>query len=375
MELLKTRYLIDLMRVTTMPLRLVEVEGDYRRRGLQFGEKCRDEIKRTLANNYDIIEYTCGLSREKALMRARSIIPNVTEIAPDLCEEIQGISDGSSTSFEDIFILNAIPEMMRMPFGGCTVISIGEQLTENGKRITAQTVDWNPMLEDQYVVLKATPEKGPTILTYTMAGLLALVGINSKGIGSFINIFLTKENITQGMPSYFILRRILEQDRVSGAISSVILQKRASPFCYTISDSDGDLYCVEALVDDYEILGEEEGVFVHTNHILTERLRGKDIYVNVSRNPETLTRFYRVRMLLNQVLTRKTTLGIEDLKRVLADHANYPDSICRHQNEEITSIEARFKTLAAIINEQGEKNILVNSGNPCQNSYIDYRLD
>jgi isopenicillin-N N-acyltransferase-like protein len=354
-------------------LRLVEVEGAPRSRGRQFGEKCKREINRTLAHNYRIIQHNYGLTREEAIFKARALIPKAKKLAPDLCEELEGVAEGSSTSFEDVFILNTIPEVMKMCAGGCTVISVDGELTDDGRRITAQTVDWNPMLEDQYVVLKVVPEKGPSMLTYTLAGLLALVGINSKGLGLFMNILLTSEKLGEGLPTYFILRRILEKERVGEALTSVVTQKKMTSFNYVVTDGEGDLYCVESLVDDYEVLGDEGGIFVHTNHILTGRLREKDIYVEISQNVETLTRFRRARKLLLNTLKKKSRIGIEEIKRILADHANYPDSICRHQREEYP-VEVRFKTLAAIISKQGEGKMLINLGNPCLNTYKEYAL-
>lgn len=356
-----------------MTLRLIEVEGPPRSRGRQFGEKCKNEISRTLAHNYRIIQHNYGLAREKVILKARSIIPKAREMAPELCEELEGVAEGSSTSFEDIFVLNALPEVMKMSPGGCTVISVDGRFTEDGKRITAQTVDWNPMLEDQYVVLKSTPEKGPLILTYTLAGLLALVGINSKGLGLFMNILITSEKLGKGLPTYFILRRILEKERVNDALSSIVTQKRATAFNYVLTNGEGDLYCVESLVDEYEFMWDDEGMFVHTNHILTGRLKDKDAYVKISQNVETLTRFRRAQKLLRNTLREKGRIGVEDVKRILADHANYPDSICRHPNEEYP-VETRFKTLAAIIAKQGEDKMLINSGNPCLNTYKQYAL-
>lgn len=356
-----------------MTLRLIEVEGSPRNRGRQFGEKCKNEISGALTHNYRIIQRNYGLTREEAILKARSIIPKAMELAPDLCEELEGVAEGSSTSFEDIFVLNAIPEVMKMSSGGCTVISVDGRFTEDGKRITAQTVDWNPLLEDQYVVLKAIPEKGPSMLTYTLAGLLALVGINSKGLGLFMNILITSEKLGEGLPTYFILRRILEKERVGDALTSIVTQKRMTAFNYVVTDGEGDLYCVESLVDDCEVMGDEEGIFVHTNHILTGRLKDRDIYVRISQNVETLTRFHRAQKLLRDTLRERGRIGVEDVKRILADHANYPDSICRHPCEE-HPFEARFKTLAAIIAKQEEDKMIINLGNPCLNTYEEYAL-
>ena len=86
---------------------------------------------------------------------------------------------------------------------------------------------------------------------------------------------------------------------------------------------------IEAVPGELDVLLPERDVVAHTNHLLSPRLVGvRDLGSSVF--PDTYVRLARVRRLLEE---RHERLDPEAARSILRDHANAPDSICRHVDE------------------------------------------
>ncbi len=64
--------------------------------------------------------------------------------------------------------------------------------------------------------------------------------------------------------------------------------------------------------------------------------------------------------------TRLGKVTVDRLKEILADHVNYPESICRHG--------ASVKSTFSIILNLNTLTMLLAKGNPCEVKYNEYRL-
>ncbi len=349
--------------------RFVEVEGTNYAMGLQYGKKLGKAIRGSLAANYSITEFYTGLSREKCAKNVGRFTDHLEMSVPHLCEEMRGIADGSKVSYEDILTLNF--HARDLP-GGCTMVYVDGSAAEDGRALTGQTVDWTPMLRPYYHLIRMSPNKGPEMLQFTQAGVVGLIGRNSAGVNVFMNILLTSERIRTGLPAYVLLRLALEQRSLEDALTVLKEKKRASPFNYLISE-DGEGACnVEGtptrLVKDRVT----KSFYVHTNHCLDATLKKVDTYVQVARSDETLRRYSRMNRLLED--HRRTRASVSDAFRLLSDHENFPDSICRHGRDELKE-QARFATLGAVMSREGDDGLWVSYGNPCDEKPNFYSLD
>jgi isopenicillin-N N-acyltransferase-like protein len=207
------------------------------------------------------------------------------------------------------------------------------------------------------------PDKGPEMLQFTQAGVIGLIGRNSVGVNVFMNILLTSERIRTGLPAYLLLRLALEQTSLEDALTVLEEKERASPFNYLISE-DGQGACnVEGTPTRFVKDMVTKKFYVHTNHCLDQALKKVDVYVQVARSDETLRRYSRMNRLLKGQRQNKTS--ISGAFRLLCDHENFPDSICRHGRNELEE-RARFATLGAVMSREGEDGLWVTHGNPCE---------
>jgi len=252
------------------------------------------------------------------------------------------------------------------------MIYVGGSAAEEGRALTGQTVDWTPILQPYYHILRMLPNKGPEMLQFTQAGVIGLIGRNSVGVNVFMNILLTSERIRTGLPAYLLLRLALEQTSLEDALAVLREKKRASPFNYLISE-DGEGACnVEGTPRRFVKDMVTKKFYVHTNHCLDPTLKKVDLYVQIARSDETLRRYSRMNQLLNGQQQKKKT-SISNAFRLLSDHENFPDSVCRHGRNELEE-RARFATLGAVMSREGDEGLWVIYGNPCDEKPSFYPL-
>ncbi len=168
------------------------------------------------------------------------------------------------------------------------------------------------------------PACGTETLVWTSAGILGCAGLHAAGIGVVINK-VTPDDGRPGVPYPFIVRKILQQTRLSDALQAVLSAHRASGVHYLLSDASGIMASVETSATDARVLEPDEPVYVHTNHYLAPAMQAYETRRR-SFNADSLYRHRRARDLVRGRLP----LSTEDVMGILRDHAGGPGSICRH---------------------------------------------
>lgn len=72
--------------------------------------------------------------------------------------------------------------------------------------------------------------------------------------------------------------------------------------------------------------------------------------------------------LLAQPRARGRKISLDDLKAILRDHEEHPDSICRHPNERFPPDE-RYATVFSVILDLHAQAMHFTSGPPCECEY------
>jgi len=346
---------------------LVVVGGSPYELGLQYGRKCREPIRRGLKVGYSIIAFYNNLTRSQCITKVQPFLGPLEREVPELVEEMKGIAKGSGVSYEDIAVLNFHGRDLA---GGCTMLHVGGELMKDGRSITAQTVDWTPALAPYYHIVHRQPDEGLETIQFTLAGVLGLVGRNTKGLSVFMNILLTSEPISVGIPAYLMLRLAMQQNSLSQALSVLKRKKRASPFNYMLSSPSG-AYNVEASAKHFSPTEIKGRFYVHTNHCLCSPMSGEDLYVKVTGSKETLERYSTMERRMKKV--HPGALGVPEVFGLFRDHDHYPDSICRHPRGNLPR-EGRMRTIGTVLSREGEGGIWVAYGNPCQSTPKFYPL-
>ena len=76
--------------------------------------------------------------------------------------------------------------------------------------------------------------------------------------------------------------------------------------------------------------------------------------------PKGVIRSFRLDRLVEEL--EGNELGVEDIKRIMSDHVNYPSSICRHGDDTVTVFSS--------INDLNKLEMHLSVGNPCEGYYF-----
>jgi isopenicillin-N N-acyltransferase-like protein len=341
--------------------------------GYAYGSACKQLIGQAIRANFSYYRRYCNFTKATALRLAAKYRPFIMEYAPELEEEIAGIAEGAERSQADILLLSTYYEIMYRYAGGgmgkCTSIALTGELTANGETFVGQTNDeaLEPWGESFSRVVYAVPKAGPGFLVYTYPGFPGQMGVNSSGIALCDNALITDQHRT-GVPFQVIVREILRQKTIGDAVNAVTRAKRASSVNFLIVDENGEIYDLETTPEAYDCLFASEQVAVHTNHFLSAKLGIKRDLI-LENLPDTVIRYNRMRRLLRHVQAAK----VEDVMRLFKDHVNYPNSICRHFDDNKIPKD-RVKTADCMIFSPTRKAMWLARGNPCQKEFASFTM-
>ncbi len=348
-------------------LPVIRVEGTPYEMGYEHGRQCLEPIRYMAREGLlrEIRRYSKNAGLSLMVELAKDYEPFIREAAPHLREEIRGIGDGSGITYPEALMLQCRAELVYKVKTGaeCTSFALERERSATGKVIVGQNLDLGAALEDAAIILCLHPVEGPAIITWTLAGTVGQLGINSAGLGRCGNVLISP-GWRVGLPTTILFRRILEQSSVREAERFMAGSYRAKSNNFMLGDETGRVMNLETTASDFRILHPTDGVVTHTNHYLHPDLIPYELFYDVEDSAIRLNR-------LNELLAgppRKAEPG--KLKAFLADHANSPHSICKHAEKDSN----RAKTVAAVILHPESRTMEVCPGNPCSGQFSTYRL-
>src|SRR6056297_2634955 len=231
---------------------LLEISGNQFDRGKEYGKLKKDSIE-------ILIKYVY-----KTFLKDQN--------SKDIYEELRGIAKGSNKLLEEIVMIHMQEETSGFTSHNCTTFASTGKATINGETFIGQTWDISKNLCENAgaFLLKEKVDKGPAILAYTYAGMLAGAGMNSKGISLVWNS-VPRLKINVGVPTYIIIAEILRQDKIGDALAAIFSAKRAGCFNFLIADTS-EIYNIEVTPDDVHI-SYSDTFLTHTNHFLSDKFK------------------------------------------------------------------------------------------------------
>ncbi len=352
-------------------IKVVEVKGGHREVGAQIGEACQQEIHHSIESARDLVNALADdlrINWNRAIIQARKYLPFVQDAYPQYLEELYGIAEGSRSSFEDVFTLNAFEGIVmdRLHLSKCTSLAVNQQRTEKQKVLVAHNEDWFPNDEEDVYLVKIVTDDEPPFLAMNYGGLLPNIGFNEAGIAQCCDTVYPVEKRV-GIPRVVVGRAVLGARTISEAIQRAISPHRAAGYNHLIVHESGELYNVEVSANNFALLYDDCGYLAHTNHYLSPKMQA------IEEDPDQLigshVRYSRALRMLKE--TENHT--VNSLQKIQRDHMNYPYSICCHATEFENPFD-REKTIAALVMDLSEKVMVMAWGNPCRNLYYSFAL-
>jgi isopenicillin-N N-acyltransferase-like protein len=352
--------------------RVVRTSGDPEQRGRAYGELAKDLIHRSIAGYEDVFRHYAGWDWATVRRHADRFAEPISEFSPASSREIAAIADGAGVEIADILALNTRSEIMFAASGGsrsvlageCTSFALLPERTADNRLLAGQNWDWVERARGTAVVLEVRRDDGPDFVTLVEAGMLAKVGVNESGVGLCTNTLISDGAEGQiAVPYHILLRSVLDSERGRESVDRIRSTPRANSANYLITDDGG--FCIDLETSPGEKCNElppEDGMIVHTNHFVSPGLTGDDRYLQRKRH--TTDRLRNVSASLRA--TRRHDEA--DLRRVLADHRDAPDSVCQHPDPEVPAAE-RTCTVAGVIIDVGSRSMAYSAGSPCEASW------
>ena len=306
-----------------------------------------------------------GITWDQATGNASDYLPYAQEYDPVYIEFMKGYAKGSGLTFEDLFTL-----VCRGERGFCTDVAVNGDATSDGSVYSAHTEDWTSGDQKHVVLIRGKPDKGPSFIVMSLAGLEMITGLTSAGI-SFSGNSLYQNDMRTGVPKMCIARRLLSAGKIGDALKAAAPANRASSYNNNICHSSGEMYCVEGSATDFALLYPHEGYLVHTNHYLDPRMiKFETIFSDpagksLEEGSGSVVRYHRA---LGIVRRNLGSVTIQTLKEILSDHVNSTSSICCHENPASPKNE-RYKTIYAVISDLTRLEMHVCLGNPCKGKW------
>ena len=287
------------------------------------------------------------------------------EVAPDVIAELRGMAEGSGVPFETLFVLNAGAELTQsLGRFECTVAGITAAGTADGHVLLAHNEDATAGWGDLTYVIKAEPDEAPAFVAFTYAGLLLHQGVNAAGLGSVGNALYARD-ARPGIPKLLQYRRAIAQCTIEGAIRTVTDERRAYGNNHLFATADGDLYDVEVSGSRWAMRSGGNGFLAHANHFTLPGMTDLD------RDEDLLNS--RLRQTRVETLIERDWGGIDacGLRRLMADHANYPRSVCKHHAPES---DLDYGTIGSVVIDVTDRALWACAGNPCRGEWREVRL-
>ncbi len=353
--------------MTVDPIPVIEVSGTHREVGQQIGEKMKLKYQRILPRLRT--QLPPGVAWDDMLLKGRLCLAHSRAAYPHFVEELEGIAEAADTPFEEIFV--AICEELwepaawqassSLPAGGCTDFVACGPATKSGATLVAHNNDLGPTAEEDLVIFRVRAGDEPEFLGVSVAGLGFSAGFNAAGISMTGNA-VSCSDIRSGVPRLLIARKILAARRLGEAMDACLLPLRASNYNNVIADASGECYSMEGSATDCEPIYIDENLMVHANHYVSLPMRRFEAHPNYIGG--SIIRHNRAMRLLRENYGQ---LSPEVFQTLLADHVNYPASICKHGGVTVT--------VFSIIIDLTELSAWIGRGRPCETTYYRYSLD
>ncbi|NHJ14177.1 MAG: hypothetical protein EAX95_10905 [Candidatus Thorarchaeota archaeon] len=296
-------------------MREIRVNGTYREMGLAFGETLSSWYRKFIPNKEHLeFAWEC----EHAAQR----------FAPDILEEIRGVSEASGTKYESLISTHLAPAFLF----GCTLFAVKGEDTISGSPLFARQMDWIKDDIDALLVIHSEPDGGRRSIGFSFGDCGRYGGQNDEGltIGSAY-IAMYKGSAKPGIRMNISTRWAL--DKFSTTNETVDYLKRiphTEAVAFLVADSAGTIARVEASPEKTTAAYLEEGIEVVTNFFRLEGTRELDkgwnreniVYKHFNRTKDWYEKY-------------KGNITLDKAKEFCSDPAN---GICQYSDgyEEIT---------------------------------------
>lgn len=221
-------------------LRIVDLSGTPYAMGKVHGQTLKAEIRELVDRWKKDLEKAYGVAADVFIGRfleRTDFKPAIERWTPGLLDEVRGIADGAGLDFDTIYAYQLIDEFWTvgpdLGFSKCTTVAAGPR---NGRpAFVAQTLDIPAFYHGFQTVLRVKDDMhGVESLVFTIPGVVAANGLNSRSIGICVNAVTQLAYSPKGLPVDFVIRGILRRKTFEEAVKFLESIQPAAPQTYVL---------------------------------------------------------------------------------------------------------------------------------------------
>ncbi|HJQ56558.1 MAG TPA: C45 family peptidase [Vineibacter sp.] len=356
---------------------LLELPVGARARGRAHGETHRDLIRRHLDAWFAHLDGGRAENPRAYLERFvddTDFLPAICRWTPDLAEEVEGIAEGAGQPARHIWALQMLDEewayamrcaAARQPRSKCSTFAVAG----NGRdqpTLVGQNMDLGGYTQGLQVLMRVAAEADrPACLIFSLAGMIALMGVNSAGVAVHVNTLSQLPSAPSGLPVAFVVRGALERRAAAEAAAFVTGAQHASGQHYLLADNGGIRSLESSAAGSTSFAGQGDGRVLHTNHPLADGMREASPLRNSVVRLECLQRR----------LGGASAPGLADAKAAMSSFDDPDHPVCRLGSGSgliVYTTGSMISTLGGagrpVVSE-------ISVGPPNQNTWRQFRLD
>ena len=334
-------------------------------RGVELGERFRDEIRATVATYRQLFERRAEHPDFDVDLWSARAWTSIQQHAPEHADEIAGIAEGAGLHVHQVASVNARTEILvaANPTGQTECSTV--VATPPGRPpVAVQTWDWYDAMGDGWFEWTIPHEDGRVVRTVTEYGMLAKIGVNGAGVGVMLNMLHHRNDATAaagdtvGHPVHLLSRAIL--DRATSTEEAVRIASSATVTAstsLTVVDELGASCSVELFPGGPGLVVPEDGLLVRTNHFVSAA--GRDGCLAATIGPSTEVR----RAHLVEVLGEARPQTAQDVLDAM-NHHDEQGGVCRHPMPD-TEEPLWTRTLATVCLDVAGRSLDVREHGPC----------
>ena len=338
---------------------LYHFRGDALTRGLNYGESLANRIRETFNFYNNRLFKRSRFSVNEFKTRAEHVRTMLGAFDAELVTELDAVARGAELPRWQIYLLNARTEILNAGVSECTALAVPEA------RLLGQTWDWFEGFDELAILVKYSPDSGPSIFTFTEPGMLAKIGFNERGLGICLN-FLDCSHQLNGVPVHLLIRAILNQPDVQHAHDLIKGAGFGKSSHFLVADRGGGAMSLEFTGDALHEVMRSPNAYVHTNHC---------IYPGAPA-PDDPTSSSAIRIARAQELIEDQKLcSVKDIQSVLTDTINDDCAIDSKFHESVNFPGERIGTCGTFIMDLARGEILIKKGPGSDNTFHAFSIE
>lgn len=371
----------------TSDMNLITLSGSPAHRGRIYGEQYRLKINVLLQHWYEsLIDKGSDQSLKRTLtvdtylqefLTSTQYLQMINVWAPELLQEIAGIAEGASVSFEHLLCFQLFDEEWiyglsnghHRPTEKCTAFALLNSNENNS--FAGQNMDIPEWVDGYQSLLRVKGTDGkPDALVFSIVGHIGLNGINSSGVGITCNTLAQLNHSIDGLPVTFIVRSILEKKTLDEAVDFLKAVPHASGQNYILS-SDSQIRCFEcsgSRVVEYIPSTKPQTLF-HTNHALVN-VDYVDPPLKFGSRTNSIARLESIQGRLGD---GEEASSLNDIQAALSAHDDIANPVSRTSCANGGTIG--FTAGSSIYEYGARPRLHLASGPPCQTDYQIFDFD